>query len=199
MRYAGQAFDKGEEIWVNIGWNSSGNQRIPGEVPVLLADSVEDVRWKAFVSDLRPSLAENTISVPGCLQCPCGLCILCPYAFAKKAAFEAAMTQATNRHKSSLPGLVGWKLVRSARVEDPAAAMGYNLIFRKSSLHQGAALSSIPVVTAHVVGSPPAQERMTERTITEQIEEVNGLLERGLITQDEFTKKKALILGLQDN
>ncbi|CAE7716862.1 unnamed protein product [Symbiodinium pilosum] len=200
MQYAGHAYDKGEQIWINIGWNSTGNQRIPGEVPSILADSVEDVRWKAFVSDLRPSLAANTISVPGCLQCPCGFCILCPYACAKKAAFDAAMTQATERHKANLPGLVGWKLVHRARKEDPNASMGYNIIFLKSGMPQGSrgmsSMPAMPVVVARVVGDAPAQEQMVRTTTTQQIEEINSLLERGLITQEEFTKKKALILGL---
>jgi len=201
MRFAGQAYDKGEQIWVNIGWNSMGNQRIPADVPPLLVDSVEDVRWKAFVSDLQLSLAEKPISVPGCLQCPCGFCIMCPYACAKKAAFDAAMTQATDRHKASLPGLIGWKLVRRARKEDPTASMGYNLIFAKSQAF-ARPLPPIPVVTACVVGesaaSAPAQDQMQGTgTITEQIEEVKSLLDRGLITHEEFTRKKALILGLQ--
>ena len=46
--------------------------------------------------------------------------------------------------------------------------------------------------------SAPAQDQMQGTgTITEQIEEVKSLLDRGLITHEEFTRKKALILGLQ--
>mmetsp|Transcript_63049 Transcript_63049/g.117983 ORF Transcript_63049/g.117983 Transcript_63049/m.117983 type:complete len:206 (-) Transcript_63049:195-812(-) len=194
MCFAGQAYDKGDQIWVNIGWNSEGNQRVPAEVPHLLAGSVEETTWRAFTSDLRAGLESKAIAIPRCLRCPCGFCVLCPYLCVKKIAFDAAMTRVTTKHKANLPGFVGWKLMRRARKQDVTSSLGYNLIFAKTDLPiRRRQEASLPVITAQVVGSAPAQEHMT---LTHQVEEVKDLLDRGLITEKEFSKKKALILGI---
>uniref|UniRef100_A0A7S2W805 Uncharacterized protein n=1 Tax=Eucampia antarctica TaxID=49252 RepID=A0A7S2W805_9STRA len=144
-QYMGCAFQKGDEILVNIGWNTRrgevGNRKFMHSLPPQLDGRVDAQVWADFVSTLEKNLEGKGVWCPiGFEIMPCCILPICPcwcyHMCSAKKDFDATLTQTIAEWSPKIGNgtALSWRLIQTGQKHDTQAAMGYNIIVNLQAL-----------------------------------------------------------------
>lgn len=192
--HAGRAFRKGDAVWVNIGWNTRGNQKFMKILPQELTGHVDPDAYNKFINALESNLDGKGGPCPMAVQiCPVLACPVLPcYCYVlmkRKREFEDIIKQTISEHTANFAGGVSWNLTQTAARGDPEGAMGYNIVFPLRQLPANQA-----VVQAQSIVVEPMQI-VRENGPEEKLRKLKELLDDGVLSHHEYEEKKKTLLA----
>lgn len=173
----------GSELWLNIGWNTEGNQEIPSRVPEeLRMFGIRPPEWTKFADALRRcadrhALPTNmtTWMVYFSFCCPCCWCFCCPYIISKKYKFDNAMEGVVERFNQQAPWENSIKFVYCERALSSVSGeiwppLGYNIVFQLSNMKSAA--TGIPRVLTFTRTSDKSSNNESGIFVSRSLEEL---------------------------